>query len=228
MLSVLSCVLLAAMASARPEGGHSKAILHHPSLFAGHRGQNSGFGQEYFGHESRHQAGHQSFSHHDVAHQSLGHRNFGHQSIGQHGGYEAPVRHGGYGAPVHHGGYEGPVHHGGYEGPVRHGGYGPDHHDDHYVNKDYGFEYTVQDPYSGAEHGHTEQRDGYVTKGAYFVDLPDGRRQTVTYTADEYGYHPVVTYDGEANYDVHAGHGNSYEDVGNQYLRPHHLQSVCQ
>lgn len=73
----------------------------------------------------------------------------------------------------------------------------------------YVFEYTVKDPYYGGHYGHVEQRDGYVTKGSYFVDLPDGRRQTVTYTADEYGYHPVVSYEGEAHYDV-GNHGGGY------------------
>ena len=75
---------------------------------------------------------------------------------------------------------------------------------------EYGFEYQVQDPYTGSNFGHLEERDGYETKGSYFVDLPDGRRQTVTYTADQYGYHPIITYEGGASYedskDIGGGH----------------------
>ena len=35
---------------------------------------------------------------------------------------------------------------------------------------------------------------GYLTQGQYFVTLPDGRLQTVTYHADENGYVADVTY----------------------------------
>ena len=65
----------------------------------------------------------------------------------------------------------------------------------------YKYDYAVHDDYSGAHFGHYEARDGYETKGEYFVNLPDGRIQRVTYTADEHGYHPVVTYEGKAHHD---------------------------
>merc|ERR1712053_60223 len=45
-----------------------------------------------------------------------------------------------------------------------------------------------------------EERDGYNTAGAYQVALPDGRTQTVTYTATKDGYIADVKYDGEAKY----------------------------
>ena len=56
------------------------------------------------------------------------------------------------------------------------------------------------DHYSGNDFGHKESRSGYATRGEYYVALPDGRRQTVTYTADENGYVPEVVYQGEASY----------------------------
>ena len=41
---------------------------------------------------------------------------------------------------------------------------------------------------------------GYVAQGQYFVSLPDGRLQTVTYHADGNGYVADVQYTGEAIY----------------------------
>ena len=69
------------------------------------------------------------------------------------------------------------------------------------VNEDtppgYGYEYGVQDGYSGANFGQNEHRDGYDTSGEYRVLLPDGRTQIVTYNiADGYsGYNAEVTYE---------------------------------
>ena len=65
----------------------------------------------------------------------------------------------------------------------------------------YDFGYDVQDDYSGNNYGHEEQSDGNVVSGEYFVQLPDGRLQIVTYTADHYnGYQANVRYEGEAQY----------------------------
>ncbi|CAB0036658.1 unnamed protein product [Trichogramma brassicae] len=58
----------------------------------------------------------------------------------------------------------------------------------------YEFEYTVNDPPSGNDFGHKEMRDGDLTRGVYFVLLPDGRRQMVEYEADQNGYRPKITY----------------------------------
>ena len=66
----------------------------------------------------------------------------------------------------------------------------------------YGYEYAVQDDYSGANFGQNEKRDGYSTAGQYRVALPDGRTQIVTYnTADAYsGNVAEVVYEGHASY----------------------------
>ncbi|XP_076058750.1 uncharacterized protein LOC143035729 [Oratosquilla oratoria] len=85
----------------------------------------------------------------------------------------------------------------GVHGPSSHGDGSPSYQ---IVPAKYSFEYAVQDEYSGNHFGHTESRDGYLTEGSYFVHLPDGRIQTVTYTADESGYHPTVNYEGNAVY----------------------------
>ena len=65
----------------------------------------------------------------------------------------------------------------------------------------YDFAYEVQDEYSGNNYGHEEESDGNVVTGEYFVQLPDGRLQIVTYTADhDNGYQADVTYEGEAEF----------------------------
>jgi len=60
----------------------------------------------------------------------------------------------------------------------------------------YNFNYGVKDDYAGVNFGHTENRNGYNTQGNYFVNLPDGRLQTVNYQADEAGYVADVLYTG--------------------------------
>merc|ERR1719245_2638879 len=66
----------------------------------------------------------------------------------------------------------------------------------------YKYEYGVQDDYSKAAFAKSETQNevGAVT-GSYKVNLPDGRIQTVTYTADPvYGYRAEVSYEGEPIY----------------------------
>ncbi|XP_063586800.1 cuticle protein 7-like [Penaeus indicus] len=92
--------------------------------------------------------------------------------------------------PLHR--HAAPKHH---VAPVHHAAPKPPH---------YAYEYAVNDDYAGTHFGHSEARDGYNTEGKYFVHLPDGRVQTVTYYADETGYHPTVSYEGTAHYDAHA------------------------
>ncbi|XP_047738961.1 uncharacterized protein LOC108679723 [Hyalella azteca] len=67
-------------------------------------------------------------------------------------------------------------------------------------DRGYAFEYGVRDEGSGTAYAHTEFRDGHVTTGQYTVHLPDGRIQTVKYTADQNGYRATVSYDGLAHH----------------------------
>merc|ERR1719445_1686795 len=66
----------------------------------------------------------------------------------------------------------------------------------------YTYTYAVADDYSKANFQAEESSDGAGTaQGSYRVALPDGRIQTVTYTANGYdGYVADVTYDGTAAY----------------------------
>lgn len=76
------------------------------------------------------------------------------------------------------------------------GGYGNGQND--YASNEparYNFEYNVQDYQSGNDFGHMETRDGDRTTGRYYVLLPDGRKQVVTYEADQNGYRPTITYE---------------------------------
>ena len=51
-----------------------------------------------------------------------------------------------------------------------------------YLQAVYNFNWEVEDPETQNSFGQTEDRNGDVTSGSYFVLLPDGRRQQVTYT----------------------------------------------
>ncbi|XP_069972830.1 cuticle protein 7-like [Penaeus vannamei] len=69
------------------------------------------------------------------------------------------------------------------------------------VPAQYNYDYAVIDDYSGNNYGHQESRDGYNTQGSYYVQLPDGRLQKVTYYVDgDSGYVAEVTYEGQAQY----------------------------
>ena len=69
----------------------------------------------------------------------------------------------------------------------------------------YSYDYKVQDASSGVDFGQTESRDGAATQGSYYVALPDGRVQRVTYTVSgDGGYVAEVSYEGEARYPTTA------------------------
>ncbi|XP_071532430.1 adult-specific cuticular protein ACP-20-like [Panulirus ornatus] len=94
-------------------------------------------------------------------------------------------------------------------GSAHHGSY----HSGSYHNAPprYTYAYGVHDDHTGTNFGHNEARDGYNTEGKYYVHLPDGRIQVVSYYADEHGYHPHVSYEGVAHYPhVVSGHYGGY------------------
>ena len=63
----------------------------------------------------------------------------------------------------------------------------------------YSFAYNVKDEYDN--HGRKEVSDGSSVSGSYHVDLPDGRRQIVTYRSDPVsGFVADVKFEGEAKY----------------------------
>ena len=65
--------------------------------------------------------------------------------------------------------------------------YGPPHEKE--AAQPYSYQYAVQDDYSGSNFAASENSDAKVVTGTYTVHLPDGRIQTVKYTADHYnGY----------------------------------------
>ena len=71
----------------------------------------------------------------------------------------------------------------------------------HYEPRPYHYEYGVTDEYHGVNFGEVKDSDGKADHGSYHVLLPDGRIQTVTYTADHHnGYIAEVTYSGTAQY----------------------------
>ena len=74
----------------------------------------------------------------------------------------------------------------------------------------YSFDWAVLDEPSYNDFGHKETSDGKVVTGTYYVNLPDGRRQIVTYKADDYGYVADVKYEGEAKYPEYKSTYSAY------------------
>ncbi|XP_071533309.1 cuticle protein 19-like isoform X2 [Panulirus ornatus] len=76
----------------------------------------------------------------------------------------------------------------------------------------YEFRYGVRDQYYGTDFGHEEESNGASVRGRYYVLLPDGRRQVVTYTADhQRGFIATVTYENVGfRPQGPVAHGNTY------------------
>ncbi len=85
-----------------------------------------------------------------------------------------------------------------YHAPAPH--HAPAHYDE--SPKPYAFQYGVADDYSGANYEKAENQDASGNlQGSYRVNLPDGRVQIVTYTADHTnGFVADVKYEGTAVY----------------------------
>ncbi|XP_042234953.1 larval cuticle protein A3A-like isoform X3 [Homarus americanus] len=83
----------------------------------------------------------------------------------------------------------------------------------------YYFNYNVYDDYKGANYGQQEKSDGKAVYGSYTVDLPDGRKQRVDYTADHYkGYVAKVSYYGKAQHPKYYGPAVTFfNQYGNGY-----------
>ncbi|KAG7207692.1 hypothetical protein KM043_009311 [Ampulex compressa] len=88
----------------------------------------------------------------------------------------------------------------------------------HYFEpKSYEFGYAVKDQATGNDFGRRETSDGETVRGEYRVQLPDGRTQIVTYTADwRTGFHADVRYEGTATYpEPYPGGNNGYNNNNN-------------
>ena len=86
----------------------------------------------------------------------------------------------------------------------------------------YNFQWAVSDESSENHYGHQEAREGDVTQGSYYVQLPDGRLQKVTFHVDgDNGYVANVEYTGEASYP--SGESGSSESV--EAYRPRYSSS---
>ncbi|KAI9552980.1 hypothetical protein GHT06_020866 [Daphnia sinensis] len=59
----------------------------------------------------------------------------------------------------------------------------------------YSFGYHIKDDPTYNLFGQQEQSDGKVVSGSYYVNLPDGRHQTVNYKDDGHGYEADVKYE---------------------------------
>merc|ERR1712055_488510 len=91
-------------------------------------------------------------------------------------------------------------------------GYGPAKYD---------FDWSVKEEYSGNDFGQEESRDGDRTEGSYYVHLPDGRLQKVTYYVDgDSGFVAEVSYEGEAQYPESHESGESYSAPSPSYSAP--------
>ncbi|XP_040567264.1 cuticle protein 19-like [Lepeophtheirus salmonis] len=78
--------------------------------------------------------------------------------------------------------------------------------------KPYAFQYGVADDYSGTKFTAQENSDAKTVAGSYQVALPDGRIQTVTYTADDYaGFVADVKYEGVPTYPKYEPKPSAYK-----------------
>ncbi|KYQ54340.1 Pro-resilin, partial [Trachymyrmex zeteki] len=125
-----------------------------------------------------------------------------------------------YGVP---GNYAGGGHHGAQGGGNGFGGhYGGGHDNQDYTDnepKAYEFGYSVKDQATGNDFGRQETSDGETVRGEYRVQLPDGRTQIVTYTADwRTGFHADVRYEGTPIYPDQYNTQNAGYNAGQGFI----------
>lgn len=81
--------------------------------------------------------------------------------------------------------------------------------------KTYKFSYKVLDHVHGDDFSHTQSQTPQATLGEYKVKLPDGRIQTVSYTADKNGYKAVVKYTEDGDVTPRQHIYDNLEKIGN-------------
>ncbi|XP_042884753.1 pro-resilin-like [Penaeus japonicus] len=91
------------------------------------------------------------------------------------------------------------------------------------VPAQYAFQWDVNHEPSGNFYGHKEEREEANTQGSYYVQLPDGRRLLVEYYVDATGYHPTVTFEGEAQYPSGGNQGYGQSGQGSNQGSPSQL-----
>lgn len=85
--------------------------------------------------------------------------------------------------------------------------------------KAYEFGYSVKDQATGNDFGRQETSDGETVRGEYRVQLPDGRTQIVTYTADwRTGFHADVRYEGTPIYPDQYNTQNAGYNAGQGFI----------
>lgn len=102
----------------------------------------------------------------------------------------------------------------------------------------YRFAYSVKDRQSGDDFSHHQQQENGAVQGSYKVQLPDGRTQTVRYTADDInGYRAEVSYEDHQSLSTQLKsqphrHGTTTYDSTSQYnyikapLNQHRLRPI--
>ncbi|CAL4079297.1 unnamed protein product [Meganyctiphanes norvegica] len=84
----------------------------------------------------------------------------------------------------------------------------------------YDFDWSVKDDASGNDFGQSESRDGDFTEGSYYVLLPDGRLQRVSYYVDgDSGFVAEVEYE-ETNQGRYQAPKPSYSAPQPSYQPP--------
>ncbi|KPJ01530.1 Cuticle protein 7 [Papilio xuthus] len=96
---------------------------------------------------------------------------------------------------------------------------------DYVAKPDYHYAYGVDDPHTGNQQNHKEQREGDVVNGEYSLVEPDGSLRIVRYTADpKNGFQATVhkqpaaqAQQQQVEQPVHYGRRNQEDDDSREY-----------